>query len=233
MLVGVQFVIIAVALFAFATVASAHTAQITIGCTQVQFNYSQFPDDTPVSAHEAINIDGQPGLVRIFLFNGPSASDVVKIVLTGSGSHTVEATTNWSFFGQPQGSASDTQTLTDCTPTSTTTSSPKTTSTTVAESTTIATTTTTIPTTTTTMPTTSSTVSPETTTSIGPSGSTTTIRSTTTVPVTSQGATTTIAAPPTTTLPFTGSSTRPVSFAFALVGLGLIALGASARRSRL
>src|SRR6516165_4352416 len=56
-IVGAYMVIIAVVLFAIANSASAHTSQITIGCTQVQFNYSQFPQ-TAVIAHEAIKIDG-------------------------------------------------------------------------------------------------------------------------------------------------------------------------------
>jgi hypothetical protein len=230
--VGAYMLIFAVALFAFASSASAHTSEISISCTQVQFNYSQFPE-TAVVAHESITIDDEQGTQRDFHFTGPTATDVITIDLLAPGAHTVEATTNWSFFGQPQGSADQTQQLSDCAQSSTTSASIPRTSTTIAETTSVPTTTTT---TTTSVPlnTTTTTASvPTTTTSVPvtPKGSTTTIRSTTTS-TTPKGTTTTIAAPPTGTMPFTGSSTRPLSIALAMLGLGLIASGIANARKR-
>lgn len=219
---GAQLLLAALALAIFPTAASAHTSQITIGCTQVEFNYAEFPQ-TSVTAHESILIDGVQGPQRDFQFTGPTAVDIIMITVA-AGAHTIDASTNWTFFGQPQGSAQLTQDVSDCTPettsTSTTTSTMPTTSTTVAESTTV--------------PTTSTSIPAPTTTSLTISSTSTSLAGTTTsIPVVPQGSTTslatippaTVVTTPPTSLPFTGSSTRPLSFALAAIGLGVIATG--------
>ncbi len=223
LIVGGQLLLLALAMFVFVNPASAHTSQISITCTQVEFNYAEFPQ-TSVTAHESVVIDGVQGPKRDFQFTGPTAIDIITIA-PGSGTHTVTATTNWTFFGQPQGSGTLTQEVSDCGPpetTSTTTSSTSTTSTS-----------TTVPPTSTTIS--SETTLPTTTTTSPPINTTTTFvpRSTTTMTVRPQGSTTTSIVPLTTTvtfepppsLPFTGSSTRPISFALGTIGLGAIALG--------
>lgn len=222
--VGAQLLLLAIGLFAFASPASAHTSQITIGCKQVEFNYAEFPQ-TSVNAHESITIDGAQGPQRDFQFTGPTAIDIIAIA-PGPGSHTVDASTNWTFFGQPQGSANLTQEVSDCTPesTSTTTTTMPTTSTTISsETTSLPTTSTTLPaTTTTTAPVNTTTTIASSTTSmtVGPKGSTTTSN-----PVPPQTVTTSVVVVPPPTLPFTGSSNRPLSFALGALGLGAIALG--------
>src|SRR5436305_811888 len=93
---GAQLVVIAFALLMFANPASAHTSQITISCTQVQFNYSNFPGST-ATAHESIVIDGQQGPQRDFVFGSSSATDVITIGPLGPGTHMIDASTHWSF----------------------------------------------------------------------------------------------------------------------------------------
>jgi len=234
---GAQMLIVALALFVFPSAASAHTSEITITCAHVTFDYASFPD-TDVVAHESVVIDGQQGPERDFNFTGPTATDTITIDLHGPATHTVKATTNWTFSGQPQGSAELTQELDNCSVPSSSTSIAHETTTTHATSTTtsVPRVTTSVPASTTTRPrsTTTTTVSAETSTiPVGPQGSTTTIHaSTTTVPVSPQASTTTIAHPTTRTLPFTGSSTRPLSLALALVGAGLIASSIAHARRR-
>jgi hypothetical protein len=233
---GAQMMIVALALFVFPSAASAHTSQITITCTKVTFDYASFPD-VAVTAHESVVIDGQQGPSPDFEFTGPTATNSITIDLHGPQSHTVKATTNWTFSGQPQGSAELTQELDDCSAPSTSTSIAHETTTTHTTSTSVPHVTTTVPASTTTRPastTTSSTISGETTTiPVGPQGSTTTIHaSTTTTPVGPQASTTTVPRATTGTLPFTGSSTRPLSLALALLGAGMIASSVAHARRR-
>jgi hypothetical protein len=211
--VGVPMLLTAALLSLFATAASAHVSSIDISCTGVQFAYDDFPTGTTATSHEVVSIDGVEIAARDFTFVGPSASDTI-LISVGFGTHRVDASDAWTFDGRQQGSASDHQHLSDCSPTSTTTA-PDTTSTssphhetttssphheTTTSSTAPHNTTSSAPETTTSVPTTATTAPESTTTTVevttttGRSGSTTTTEhgtTSTSTPVHNLGSTTT------------------------------------------
>jgi len=81
----------------WAVPASAHTAAITISCTNVTFTYSSFPKES-VTATETVAVDGVIQVSKAFAFTGPSGSDTVGISVPG-GTHTVTAKTSWTVDG--------------------------------------------------------------------------------------------------------------------------------------
>jgi len=96
----------------WAVPASAHTAAITISCTNVTFTYSSFPKES-VTATETVAVDGVIQVSKAFAFTGPSGSDTVGISVPG-GTHTVTAKTSWTVDGG--GHASLSQQVSGCQP---------------------------------------------------------------------------------------------------------------------
>ncbi len=92
--------------------ASAHTATITISCTQVTFNYSGFPSES-ITATETVAVNGVTQVHKTFTFTGPSGSDTVGISVPG-GTNTVTAKTSWTVDGG--GHASLSQQVSGCKP---------------------------------------------------------------------------------------------------------------------
>lgn len=220
---GLQLLVAATVVLFLPQAAFAHTSAIEISCTQVNFNYQSFPNES-ITAHESITVDSDSPLTRDFTFTGPQATDTVALTL-GSGTHTVSTIDSWTSSDGP-GSAQAALTLSDCGP-------PPTTSTTQVATTTVAPTTTMGATST--IPVTTSTV----TTPVTPLGSTSTTTSSPVGPLgstsTTAGAPITTASAPTTTVPvtqlaMTGSSNKPLAAALAMLGLGLLAMGLGRRR---
>jgi len=85
-------------LVAVAPVASAHAADIQIGCTSVTFTFSGFPSANGNSVSESITADGSTVYDQSFAFNGPAGSNTVAINLS-SGNHTAAASAIWNTNG--------------------------------------------------------------------------------------------------------------------------------------
>ncbi len=95
-----------------APIASAHTGTININCTQVVFNYQDFPANGQSPIDETVAIDGNTAASKTFILIGSSGSDAVAITV-GPGTHTVTASATWTVDGGGHASAS--QQLSGCT----------------------------------------------------------------------------------------------------------------------
>jgi hypothetical protein len=80
-----------------APVALAHVARITIGCTSVDYNFTEFPDKTN-TIQETVSIDGSQVASQTFTFTGHTGSNSIAIDV-GPGTHTVTATASWGTKG--------------------------------------------------------------------------------------------------------------------------------------
>jgi len=84
--------------------ATAHTAQISIDCNNVRFNYASFPQGSS-SASYSVKVDGSTVASGNFSVTGPSDSKSVAINLTGN--HSVTAHTAWTADGGGSADAAD------------------------------------------------------------------------------------------------------------------------------
>ena len=96
---------------AFAASASAHVAVISIGCTGVTFNYSQFPS-TGASINESVTQNGNT-ITKTFNLTSSTGSDTIPI--NGANGDTVSAHATWTVDGGGSASAGP-QTLSGCAP---------------------------------------------------------------------------------------------------------------------
>lgn len=106
----------ALALVAMAPAASAHTADVTISCTAVTFNYAKFPDKANTIGSEVVTIDGITIVSKSFSFTGPTGSDTVELHFRTNNTYTVVGTATWTLRTKTK-TATLTQDVSNCGPT--------------------------------------------------------------------------------------------------------------------